>query len=241
MSASKQYPVPSGLYKVKVKNGKDWHRFSHGRIQMSLRNEKYEGDKLFALLEWTSHRFNKIDLVVSDSLVRHNLMFEQGLDEKEAGKQAILMGNQWLSEYQNLIRSFDISVTRWDEWLSHKDFKKSYEAIINQHSQNEKLQLAIKNTVDRFWMRQTQYQEKSYADYAPCATNYMLEELAVFNCMFPEKAAEIYAGQWCGDCVDAIRNSIIPNNTLLPYHDSYYVEVDMSRNKAFQEFPHKVA
>jgi tRNA-dependent cyclodipeptide synthase len=233
MSAIKQYPKPTGAYKVKVKNGNEWANFENCRIQMSLRNDKYEDDKLFALLEWAYNRFNKVDLIVSDSLVRHNLMFEKNLNERDAYIEAISMGDQWLAKYRNVLKSFNINVSRWDDWLEHKDYKQSYESVVNQHNQGQGLQQAIKNTIDRFWMRQQAYNKKSYNDYAPCGTNYMLEELAVFNCMFPEKAVEVYAGQWCGECVDAIIDSKLEDDTLSPYHYGYYIEVDMSRNKGY--------
>ena len=130
---------------------------------------------------------------------------------------------------------FSIKSSRWDDWLKHPNFDVSYKAILNQFRENPHLSTAVKNTIDRFWMRQGSYQDKSYAQYAPCSTNYMLEELAVFNCMFPEKAVDIYAGQWCSECVDAIRNSVVSEKILEPYLNCYYSEVDMSRNNGYKQ------
>ena len=232
MKNSNHYPAPTGAYKVKVKNNKNWP-YKSARIQMSLRNDKYEDQKLYALLEWASHRFENIELIVSDSLVRHNLIFELGLNEEDAHVKANAMGEDWLRKYESLLSSFGIKVSRWDEWLNHHNFQKSYEAILKQFDINKHLKTEIKNTIDRFWMRQGHYQNKPYELYASCGTNYMLEELAVFNCMFPDKAAEIYAGQWCGNCVAAIRQYHNLDAILQSYLDCYYVEVDMSRNNGY--------
>jgi tRNA-dependent cyclodipeptide synthase len=231
MKNSNHYPAPTGAYKVKVKNNKNWP-YKNARIQMSLRNDKYEDQKLYALLEWVSHRFENIELIVSDSLVRHNLIFELGLSETDALRESILLGDKWLKKYSPLLDTFGIKVSRWDKWLNHENFQESYQSILMQFHTNARLKTAVKNTIDRFWMRQGHYQNKPYELYAPCGTNYMLEELAVFNCMFPDKAADIYAGQWCGECVEAIRESIL-DEMLRPYLDCYYVEVDMSRNNGY--------
>lgn len=233
MRGSNQYPAPTGAYKVKVKSNKNWP-YRNARIQMSLRNDKYEDQKLYALLEWANHRFDNVELIISDSLVRHNLMFELGINENEAHNKSNELGTQWLERYSHLLRSFDIKISRWDDWLSHHNFNKSYRAVLGQFDVNSQLKTAVKNTIDRYWMRQGHYQEKSYELYIPCGTNYMLEELAVFNCMFPDKAAEIYAGQWCSECVEAIQTSNDMDEVLRPYFDCYYVEIDMSRNNGYQ-------
>lgn len=116
MKGIRQYPPPTGFYKVCVNNRADWQSHDTARLQISVgSNPKYEGDKFFAALEWCANRFENTILIVSDTLQRHN----HALPAPAAWKASRLEGDRWLWRNQKALACFNPSITRWDEWLNH--------------------------------------------------------------------------------------------------------------------------
>ncbi len=224
------YPAPTGPYKLTITKGKGWQEHSHCRIQMSLRNERYEGDKLFAVLEWASARFEKITFVLSDTLLRHNLMHELDIPEQEAYLQSKKMGNEWL-ERNSFIHSFkNINIIRWDEYLNNTSFNKNFSATNNAYNTDCQLNQAVNEVVKNFWSRKKN-NFGAYEIFAKQGVQYLLEELTVFGYMFDNKAIDVYAGQWISGCIEALQNIDVIDS----YNKAHYAEVDLVRNKAFKE------
>lgn len=71
-----QFPAAAGPYKVVLNSPSIWRDYSTCRLQISVGKPKHEGDKFFALTEWAAARFDKVYLIVSDTLQRHNLALE---------------------------------------------------------------------------------------------------------------------------------------------------------------------
>ena len=97
----KHYPPQTGRYKVKVKNGSDWRKHRHCRLQVSVGQESHEDDKFKATMGWVSDRFtvdksSRIYICINDKLQRWNFMFNEGLTEEEATVKANELGSTWM-------------------------------------------------------------------------------------------------------------------------------------------------
>jgi len=115
MTGVPNYPPPTGRYRVRINRNADWRAVDRARLQISLGNSRYEGDKLFAILEWCAHRFAETTLIVSDTLRRHN--YDAPPDVALALSRQD--GDRWLDRNRDVLRRFPCRQTRWDEWLAH--------------------------------------------------------------------------------------------------------------------------
>lgn len=109
MTVSRQYPPPTGPYKVCIVQNADWHDVSSCRIQVSVGNQKYEGAKWLALTEWCTARFDRTTIILSDTLQRHNLATSPALAWDISRHE----GDKWLARNRSAF-----PVIRWDELLS---------------------------------------------------------------------------------------------------------------------------
>jgi tRNA-dependent cyclodipeptide synthase len=225
------YPAPTGKYKVTILTGSGWQGQKKCRIQMSLRNPKYEGDKLYGILEWASTRFKEVDFILSDTLLRHNLMFEEGISEKEAHIKSQKLGTEWLDRNSHYFNEFEnIQIVRWSDLISLSCLNDYLEILTTTFLNNPELKNSVNGVVNGFWSRKYN-SDGVYELFAKNGVNYLLEELAVFGILFEDKAIDVYAGQWVSGCIECITDLQIINS----YENAHYLEIDLVRNKAFQD------
>lgn len=195
-------------YRVTV-NGKYGSRPSDkARIQISIGNPKYEGAKLLALTEWCSARFKETEVIVSDTLQRHNLP----CDMATAWNLTREEGDKWLR--RNAVALEGLKIIRWDELLQHDDYASSFERI-EEGLKDSKAYAAFLDMVHGFSSRRSLPLEK-------CAA-FLQEELAIFHFMMQEPAVDIYAGSWVSSIFDAL--------SLPAFKDLHCLEVDFERKK----------
>lgn len=228
MSAS-NYPAPTGAYKLVVTKGKGWQNYNHCRIQMSLNNAKYWGDKLFAILEWSSNRFDKVDFIFSDTLLRHNLISFDGITEEESYNTALELGRDWLNNNAAYFDTFkNIQIHNWDSLVTEAQVNYNILTLRSAYIENPSFKTAVNRVVQSFWARKKN-NKGAYELFSTHGVNYVLEELAVFGFLFSEEAIDIYAGEWISECIE-----IISQDNILPsYTQAAYLEVDLVKNKGF--------
>lgn len=224
------YPAPSGRYKLNLVKNKSWKEHSHCRIQMSLRDERYEGDKLLAILEWSSARFEKVTLVLSDTLIRYSLMYKLGISEHKAAKQTKKMAEEWLQRNYFINTFKNVNIIHRDEYLKNPSFCKNFYIIYDSYNNNYLLNQAVNTIVKDFWTHK-QNSLGTYEAFAKQGIQHLLEELAAFGCMFNEKAIDLYVGRWVSDCINSIKNIEIIDT----YAQAHYAEVAFIKNTDFKE------
>ncbi len=195
-------------YRVTV-NGKYGSRPSDkARIQISIGNPKYEGTKMLALTEWCSSRFKETEIIVSDTLQRHNL----NMDMATAWNTTRDEGDKWLR--RNAVALEGFKIIRWDELLHHDDYASSFEHI-EDGLQNREAHTVFLDMAMGFSARRAIPLEKCVA--------FLKEELAIFHFMMQEPAVDIYAGSWVSSIFDAL--------SLPAFKDLHCLEVDFEKKK----------
>ena len=170
-------PAQTGPYIVKVKNGAKWQDFRTARLQVSVGGPRHEGDKFRATIEWIRHRFDKSIFCVNDTLQRFNYM-NNGISENEAYDLSLQAGNEWLSRHAEEIYSLpNAEIYRWEDWKG-PNFIRQHKAVLDLYSHNQRFRDAIADGVKN-----------------KLSKNYLLEEVAVFSCMYQtHDAVDIYPG-----------------------------------------------
>ena len=217
------FPGATGKYKVCINKHAGWQNHSSARLQISVGNPKYEGEKLYAALEWCNHRFDLTILIVSDTLQRHNHIAKEGLDSASAWKLSRLEGDRWLWRNHPSIKKFKkCHITRWDEWLNHRNYQNSREAIDKAFMQ-EPLKGAMDKIVAERMKRTTTPEMKE------CTWNFVSEEFAVFACQHEQRAINIYAGSTFSELQEGLKGH---SGILAGFDTDEWLEIDMTRNAA---------
>lgn len=194
-------------YRVTVTKRHGSGQNDKARIQMSLGNPRYEGEKFFALCEWCNKRYGEVELILSDTLQRHNQT-----ESMRYWQSYRRQGNEWLLRNREALRG--MRIIRWDDLLHHPDYADTHEQVSN-------MLLDIKPPYLRETaMRQSQRQGVSYRQ----CVNFLTEELAAFALLFEDPADDIYAGSWITPLLDAL-----PINAFSTYR---CLSVDFERKKA---------
>ncbi len=236
MSVSKkqiQYASQTGPYKVFVKDKGAWQMHDTARLQISVGNPKHDGNKFFALAEWASARFDHVILIISDTLQRHNIAFHGNYDQERAYEISLAQGDYWL--YQNK-EALDVlpnkTVTRWNDWLNHPEFKASHDVLKSLYENREDVRNAINKKAEDFSKRHMGSLAKEFSSERLMKTSvsYILEEVAAFSLMFRTiKAIDIYPGEWFRDIFDVLKK--VESEALLSsFQSAECLRVDFVRN-----------
>ena len=238
MSVSKhkmsQFPPPSGPYKVSPKNIVRWQRADTVRLQISVGKPVYEGDKFFALCEWAAQRFDHVELIVSDSLQRHNLMMSGAMDEAAAHRISNLDGEAWLLRNARAITQITTpEIIRWDTLIADPRFNLARVHLDYLYQIDASFSAALEGTIDAFWQRNTEAwaTQQERLDARMHSRAFLLEELAVFTYLCAPAGLDVYAGSW----LEAIFAALACHNT--PMHAAFrkpWLQVDFTRNKGFK-------
>jgi hypothetical protein len=117
IAAYKAYPV-----------GTRWHRLAQCRLAISVGQAYHEGEKLRATLQWIGRHagnwFKACEIVIGDSLQRHNLVDLSCMRLGEAAARARAEGDRWLERNESALRTLPmpLRLIRWDEVLADARF-----------------------------------------------------------------------------------------------------------------------
>lgn len=238
MSASRksiQFPPQTGPYKVFVKDKCPWQLYKKARLQISMVNPKHDGDKFFALAEWAAARFDHVNLIVSDTLHRHNIAFQVGCDAILARQASLELGEQWLLRNQHAIALIPRkTIIRWDHYTNHSDYNAAHKYIGELYKLNDKFRNSVIEKAHEFSFRNYLGANDNPASDALIETsiNYILEEIAVFSLMFrDERAVDIYPGSWFKEVFESLKQ-IGDNDMLQGFFSAECLRVDFVRNRS---------
>lgn len=182
----------------------------NGYMGISMHSRSHTGEGLRHMIEWINEKscFGFIRIGVSDTLNRFNYMVDEKLNEEQAHKKALAIGDAWLDMNSGILASLTLphEIIRWDHW------EKTYPANV---SRNRRTYLEAFRTIPEFRMAMLQDIEnftlRSYGttpnktdfETTKKCVNYLIEELAVYE--------EIY------------RN--YPNTTIYPAKQLHVIEL----------------
>lgn len=232
-NVSIQYPPQTGPYKVFVKDKGIWQKHRVARLQISVGSARHTGDKFYALTEWAAARFDKVILIVSDTLQRHNIALQHGLTLEEAYDASLFSGQRWLKENKPALKNLSASqqiLTTWDNWLQHPDFKMARYEIVNLFHTDVDVKKTVEEKAALFCQRDAGI--GSLAQYRNFETSiaYLLEELAAFSIMFRETpAVDVYPGTWFKDVFSIIANKKT-SNLMSGFQNVDCIAIDFTKN-----------
>ncbi|MBU0800569.1 MAG: tRNA-dependent cyclodipeptide synthase, partial [Alphaproteobacteria bacterium] len=199
---------------------------------------KHDGDKFFALAEWAAARFDHVNLIVSDTLQRHNIALEKNCDEAMAYQISLSIGEKWLLGNRQAIALLPSkTVIRWDHYTGHHDYNSAYEYINSIYWQNDEFRESVVKKAHEFSLRNSSAIQNMPSDaLIQTSINYILEEIAVFSLMFrDEKAIDIYPGSWFKEVFDTLRR-VAENDLLKGFFGTECLSIDFIRNKGVLSF-----
>ncbi|MDE1153750.1 MAG: tRNA-dependent cyclodipeptide synthase [Micavibrio sp.] len=210
-----QYPPQTGPYKVFVKDKGIWQKHNTARLQISVGSPRHTGEKFYALTEWAAARFDKVILIVSDTLQRHNISLQHGLTLEEAYDASLFFGHRWLKENKGALQNLSASqkvLTTWDHWITHPDFQAAHNEITNLLHTDADVRKAIEEKAASFCQREGSVDSLAQHRSLQTSVTYLLEELAAFSIMFKETpAVDVYPGAWFKDVFSIIANKRASN------------------------------
>lgn len=98
------------------------------------------GNRFKALVEETSKHFDKVHLVICDSLDAHNLAEKGDNLWNEAIEVSIQSANRWIRKHLHFIEKFfgeEFEVTRWDDLKTDSEFDARYKLVQKLYDENE--------------------------------------------------------------------------------------------------------
>ncbi len=176
---------------------------AQGRCYMgiSLDNPIFRGRTLTALVQWAVGHFRQCQVVVGDSLRRHNEQILQGLQGARAVDAARAVGDAFLRDHKNLFDSFDhgrLQVIRWDECLSWPEYRTDRKAIDDLYAGETDFRSAVQRDAFAFVKRMKKRSSKlavSDEQAIELSSQYLLEEIAVFSALSMRSwSVELYPG-----------------------------------------------
>lgn len=231
----KNYPAATGIYKVEVQRGGDWKQQSALRLGISVGNPSHEGEKLAALVEWAAARFDTVNVLVADSLQRHNLMAESAISEDEAMLQAQEAGADWIARNRAMLDKLPLArLYRFDDFRLHTDFMKMHRLLCGLYERNMRFRKLIDGDAQAFLERRKQREGADKIDderFLKASRAYLIEELVVMKIFHEDcPGVEVYPGKFIQAITSPERHKIdgFPES-LREYR---MIEVDFIRNKA---------
>ena len=162
------YPPQTGTYKITTRKnlGNDhWYNFQNIILPISMNNKKCDGEYFFCTLQWAKERFDTIDIIICDTLNRHNIMFEMDIEEQEAKQYAQDQGNKWIQNNNYCIDQLQskIHLSRWNDWHYQTTFNNEYLQLEKLYTTNKKFAEEANSSFNEVWLRRQKQQ--NYDDH----------------------------------------------------------------------------
>lgn len=168
-------------------------RFSESTclLTISVGQEVHEDEKFQVTIDLINNTFNKIVILVDDSLQRHSMSLLTPQTGEELYELSVLEGDRWLERnletYSKLNTPYEI--IRWDKWLKHAEYESIHDRI-NWHYNNkpdikEKFDSTVIEFLDRFVRRTPLDPTKSYEQAFEICLTYLKEECTAL-CLWVE-------------------------------------------------------
>ena len=164
-------------------------------------SHEQSGRKFFSTVKWILNHFEKITVVLADTLDRYNFM-SAGYDAETAKKKGIQRANEWLEKHEPAITRFfegnNYNLIRWSEIEERPDFEERLSIVNELYENNDMAKLAINDICLKHLEISKQRGNAQSGNEQLAFQNsvkYMLNEVAGLSQIASEfQAPEIYAG-----------------------------------------------
>lgn len=215
-------------------------------IDRALRHQFFKG--LFLLLgllpaantrratvEWCAARFDHVEVCVSDTSQRYNIMFDEGLDEAAAFKKSLEAGNGWIARHAPMLKALPkYHMKRWEDWRARPDFKDRLMSVMQAYDGHSAFRQSIDGTVMQAWERKSKsagiMDAARRSAFIDLSYRYILEELAVFSMRFEDfHAIDVYPGT--GIAAIMRHQDVLPESLPRGLTMQYLCSIKLSHNK----------
>lgn len=196
-------PTDTALYAVKFKATQStthWNAFSRVRLPISVGQEYHEGEKFRATALWCAQRYDSSEIVVTDTLQRHNFSFYKNQNQAAAFDAARRAGDEWIARNRQAIALMpNCRIRRWEDFRAFQEYADVFGQVMHGYGTYSGFRTAVDSVVSMMWARKsrtlTDTSEAVRARFFASSREYILEELAVAALMSKEyPAVELYPG-----------------------------------------------
>jgi len=190
----RDFNIPCSSNFIRSKE-EDFDKNNKAVFIISLYNYKQNGDKFKSMIDLINHTFKYCDIVVCDTLQRHNLKdnFEP---EKEFEQETLNLGNNWIERNREglaLLRIPHINY-RWNDFLRTPEFEKHRKTILEAYDSDDNFRDAFKKTAEEFIRRNSTERKLENIQHS---IDYLIEECAIMMLMWQKEKYNyiLYAGE----------------------------------------------
>lgn len=171
-------------------------------LRISVGQNSHEDGRFEATMELIKNSFRHCTVALHDTLQRHTMAIaKQDETPVRLRDKALSLGDSWLDRNKHHCEKMaeELTVVRWDEWLSKAEYADWKNTILAQLESDEQYQKSFQHSIDEYLVRYARRLENPSlldCDRAEqLCLDYLVEECAAM-CMWPQTGCqfEIYAG-----------------------------------------------
>jgi tRNA-dependent cyclodipeptide synthase len=159
-------------------------------LGISLENPSFSTAKLIAMTDWIAKRFKSCRVLMGDSLHRLTLQIDRGLGERQALTQTLFMGKEYinteLAVFDRHLDTCSFEFIYCSDIQQSDNYQKYYNIFQDLLQHNAKLAASVNSFSLKFVRRHLELDEENISSNAflDICHKYLLEELAIFACLF---------------------------------------------------------
>lgn len=174
-------------YRARQTNSRFEANCQHLLLRVSVDAKPFVGAHFEAITKWLQNRKTSIDqtILIADTLIRHNFISLQGMNDRDALEAARLAGQNWYKQHSEYIRAIrsngrTLHIDFWNEWLKHSDYDQISSQYHSLYDKDELFKREVLRDAERFVNRRRELGEKHNWDLVyQLSTEFIMEELAV--------------------------------------------------------------
>lgn len=212
--------------------GEDFNKNNKAVFIISIGNEKQNGVKLKSMIDLINNTFKYCDIVVCDTLQRHN-MKDTFSSDKEFEQQSLNLGNNWIERNREALALLKIPHInyRWNDFLKRNDFEENRKKVLDAYNSDENFRTAFQNTANQFIKRNPTQRSYECIKYS---IDYLIEECAIMMLMWQNKKYNyiLYSGSEPECFSETHKRFVAPNfkgETILKWIEIYTRSKDIKK------------
>ena len=174
-----------------LRNAEEKKYFSQSKcvLLISVGSPAHEGEKFSALLRIVNTAFKACDILVCDTLQRHNMI---EYSSNEAYKISLEAGAAWVERNRKYLKCLTIphEIHHWNRYIECPQFNKYYIKTAKAYSNDKDIHKAIDDTVDEYIRRKKPDADKS-TRMRESSRRYLIEENSVLMYHFANNFSEL--------------------------------------------------
>lgn len=161
---------------------------------ISVGKENFENDAVVSAIKMIDQEFGQCYIVIADTLQRHNIATDHNISAKDAHKNSLQDGNDWLNRHKNIFKQYlhiPYKIVRWDSLINTPKFKKRESEFSIHINKCKNLMSAMQESISEYGNRLlkrlgNQHFKQISSQYKNNCFNYLQEECAAIS-LFPQQ------------------------------------------------------